>query len=141
MPHRNVVPQLIAGGTINPACFVKVSASANNTGLAATAGSGSAGDTCIGITEDSTYQPPGVLGAATSCVISGMAIPMFGVGDVCNLVAGTGGFTAGDPLKSDANANGITATSAGTDIVCAIALETTPAGQKGRVQIVAAHKL
>lgn len=132
--HRNAVPQLIAGGNINPATFVQLSSSADNTGLAGTANA-----FCIGIANDETYQPPGVLGAATYCAISGLPIPMFGFGDICNLVAGTGGFTVGQGLKSDANGNGVPAATAGTDIVCAYALETTPAGQKGRVVICTPH--
>ena len=135
MPHGNVVPQLIAGGNINPCCFVVVSTT-NNTGVQS-----GANGLAVGITKDETYQPPGVLGAATYCAVSGLPIPMYGVGDICNLVAGSAGFTAGDDIKSDANGNGVTATVAGTDIVCAKALETTTSGLKGRVQIVAYHKL
>lgn len=136
MPHRNSAPQLIAGGTINPACFVKLSTTANNTGLA-----GTSNCYAVGIINDETRQPQGVIGSTGEAVISGLPIPLFGIGDICNLVMGAGGCTAGDLLKSDTNGNGVTATVAGTDIYCAIALETTPASQKGRVQVLPPTKL
>jgi hypothetical protein len=133
---RNSAPNLIAGGDINPMTFVQLSAVHDNTGLAGTANAA-----CIAISQAGTKYPAGVLGSTAVAANAGDNLELFGLGDICNLVAGTGGFTAGDPIKSDANAAGVTATVAGTDVVCAFALETTTIGLYGRVQICTPHKL
>ena len=128
---RNVAPNLISGGTIAPSVLVKLSTSADNTCLQAVAN-----DKCIGISQPGTRDPQGV-SSNTYAAASGDTIELFGLGDICNLTAGTGGWTRGDLLVSDANGNGITAATDGTlQNIAAIALESTTAGQLGRVQIV-----
>lgn len=58
-------------------------------------------------------------------------------GLVVMLRAGTGGWTRGDELESDADGNGVTAgtTANSTRQIGAVALESVSAGELGRVQI------
>jgi hypothetical protein len=129
--HRNVSPSLIAGGNINPASFVMPSTVADNTGLQCTANT-----LPIGISDVGTDTPPGVVGSGTLNAKATEPISLFALGDVCNLTAGSGGWTQGQFLKSDASGNGIpVATSGVAQAVGARALETTPAGQQGLVQV------
>ena len=128
---RNQSPSLIAGGNISPSTFVKLSTSADNTGLQA-----GANDPPIGISGVGTKQPPGVTGSDAYHAHSGEAIELFGCGDICLLLAGSGGFTRGDRLKSDASGAGVTEASSGAiQNVGAIALESTTSGAYGRVQV------
>lgn len=130
---RNQSPNLIAGGTINPSVFVKVSTAADNTVLQAVAG-----DKVIGISQVGTKFPQGVVGSTGEAADAGDNIELFGFGDVTLLLAGSGGFTAGQFLKSDANGAGVPITGTTTpEAVGAVALETTTAGQYGRVQVLA----
>lgn len=135
---RNNAQSWIAGGTIQPSVFVKVSTSADNTVLQATAGSSSHGDQVIGISQAGSYDPPGFIGSATDAARAGLPIEVFALGDVCLLLS-SAGWTAGDYLKSDANGNGITSSTTG-DNIGAQALSTVLTGAYGRVQIlISAH--
>lgn len=117
----------VAGGTINPCCFVKLSTSANNTVLAA-----GAGDFPIGISQTGSRQSPNY--NTTYAAASGDMLDVHPPGDICLLKIGTGGCTAGDALKSDASGNGVTGT-LGTDKCGAIALETAAAGEFANVMV------
>src|SRR5205814_2334148 len=82
-------------------------------------------------------DPPGTTGAdITIAARAGDHIDVFGLGDVCNLVAGSGGWTVGDELKSDASGYGVTIGTTGDQEVGAIALETAVAGAKAKVLVV-----
>lgn len=124
----NACPQLKSGGTINPSCFIKVSTAANQTALQA-----GAGDLPIGISMEGSQQSPNL--NTTYAAATGDFFKFYALGDVCLLTIGSGGCTAGDALKSDANGNGVTGT-VGTDKCGAIALETAASGELAMVQIV-----
>lgn len=127
----NQQPQLIAGGTLAPMTFAKVSTAADDTCLQA-----GANDVIIGITQVGTDNPPGLTGATSNAATVGESIQLYGLGDICSLTAGSGGWTAGDRLKSDASGNGVTIATSGVSQNCgAVALETVAAGGIGRVQI------
>lgn len=128
---RNQAPNFRAGGNINPSSFVKVDTSADNQCLQA-----GAGEHAIAISQAGTKDAPGITGATAYAAQSGDNIEVFGQGELCNLLAGTGGFVRGDFLKSDANGAGVTTTSSG-DFVGAYALESAAAGTLGRVQVLA----
>lgn len=132
MADRNQAPLLRAGGNIATHSFVKLSTSANSTAL-------QAGDNefVIGIAQVGPKEPPGLSGASTNAAESGDNVQIFGLGDICLLRAGSGGWTAGDLLKSDSNGDGVTAATTGTTVqnVGAVALETVSAGELGLVQI------
>lgn len=128
---RNSSPNLRAGGTIQPATFVKVTTT-DDTGVAA-----GSNDKVIGISGVGTKDPPGVTGSGTYHAQSGDGVELLGIGDIGLLLAGSGGWTAGDFLVSDASGQGITAPTSGSPAnVGAIALETTAASSYGRVQVV-----
>ncbi len=97
--------QFRAGGTIGPAVFVKLSTAADNTVLQA-----GAGDPIIGISQVGQRRVPGLAGSdPTIAAIAGEFVEVFIIGDVAQLTAGAA-FTRGDFLMSDANGDGITAT-------------------------------
>lgn len=121
-------PNFIAGGTINPATFVKVSTAADNTVLAA-----GAGEWTIGIATPSQKLAPIPSNSSTYAATTGDAVTVFGLGDICNLQAGTAGWTRGAKLASDASGNGVAATTG--DYVGAVALESASASSLGRVQV------
>lgn len=129
---RNNSKPLIAGGTINPATFIKVSTVADNTALASTDGSSSHGDLIIGIAQVGTHDTPGV-SSNTYAATTNQPIEYFAEGDVCLLKAGSGGWTAGDNIKSASDSTGITASSG--DNVGAKAFQTVNAGEYGVVQV------
>jgi hypothetical protein len=117
----------LAGGTINPCCFVTVSTAANNTVLQT-----GTGGRMVGISQEGSYQSPNY--NTTSAAISTWPVKVYPPGEVCLLKIGTGGCTSGDFLKSDTNGNGVTGT-VGTDICGAIALETANAGEFASVLV------
>lgn len=129
---NNVSPQLVSGGNISPATFVKLSASADNTALQA-----GANEAVIGISQPGTKDAPGLTGASAYAAEAGDNMQIFGLGDICLLKAGSGGYTRGDRLKSDASGNGVPIAESGVaQNVGAIALESAAASEYGRVQIV-----
>lgn len=134
MTHRNQAPSLRAGGNIDTASFVKVSTADENTCL-------QAGDNerVIGISQMGTKYPQGLAGLSnTNAAETGDEVALFGLGDICRLRAGTGGFGSGDMLKSDTNGDGVPVATTGTTLqwVGAVAIEDAAAGELGRVQIV-----
>ena len=124
-------PNLVANGNISPACFVKLDTANDNYGLQA-----GAGDQTIGISSEATDQPPlSDLITTQFHAVAGEPIRLYGMGDICLLVAGAA-ITTERRLKSDVNGNGIPST-ADADFIGAIALETCAAsGQKVRVQVI-----
>lgn len=116
-----------AGGTIQPSTFVKLSTSADNTVLAA-----GSGDLPIGIATPSAKLVP-AFSQTGEAADSGDSVTVFGLGEVCLLLAGSGGLTHGDLVKSDSNGAGITAS--GGDKVGAFCLSNASAGNFARVQV------
>lgn len=125
---RNVV----AGGNILPYHFVKLSTSANNTVVVA-----GSNDIVFGVSKVGQKYAPTAANTNYYAAESGDGIEVYGPGETCMLVAGTGGWTAGDFLKSDTNGAGVTITATGTTAqnIGARALETVSAGEYGRVEI------
>lgn len=123
----------LAGGTIAPCSFVKQSTAADNKVLQA-----GANERAIGITTEDQLIAPGTTGADTTIhATAGYQAKVFGLGDICQLIAGTGGFTRGDLLESESTGYGITAITNGVPRkICAVALESAAAAAKGRVMIV-----
>ena len=136
MPVGSPGLEFIANGTIQPSRFVKLDTTAGKNFYVIQAAA--AGDTTvIGISQPGSYDPPGTTGAATDAARQGLPLMVYTLGDVCLLKAGTGGWTAGDFLVTDANGAGVTVTLSGTSALfySAKALETTSANELGRVQI------
>ena len=133
---NNQSPQLVAGGNISPSVFVKVSASADNTGLAA-----SNGDRPIGISQVGPAQPPGVTGSDSFAAHAGEEFQLFGIGDICLLKAGSAVcWTSNDLLMPSAANDGGTTASSG-NWAGAIALSTQAANTYGRVQVLSPYKV
>lgn len=126
---RNESPALIAGESLYPSRFAKLSTSADNTALAAGAGERTIGITGVG-GKDGREDASNDYHAQ-----AGDPVELFGLGDICLLQAGSGGWTRGDRLKPDALARGVT-TTVTTEWVGAEALESAAALEYGRVQVV-----
>lgn len=136
MSSRNCVPGMIAGGNINTSVFCTISAAADNTVL-----QGAVGNACQFISQVGTELAPIPNAANAFAAVAGDTIELFGFGDYCLLTVGAA-VTAGDPLKSNSTGQGITATSVGTDVVCAYALQSAAAsGIQIRVWICSPHYL
>jgi hypothetical protein len=125
-------PSMTCGGNILPSTFVKRSTTADKTLLQA-----AANDPIFGISQVGTHDAPGLSGSSAYAGISGIPIQYFIIGDACLLAANPSGagWAKGDFLKSDASGYGTTG-AAGSDNIGALALETTPGGQVGLVQMI-----
>lgn len=127
-------PTLVAGGTIQPAAFVKLSGAADNAMLQA-----GAGDVPIGIASEAQFYPP-VNDASGNALYpvyaaaAGQSCRVYGAGEICNVQADGTGFAHGDKLKPGAVGVATATTTAG-DVFGAVALETTPANALGRVKV------
>lgn len=130
-------PNFRAGGNINPYSFVTMNTAADNEVIQASAATA----VLIGITTPSMKLAPTTYNAATTlAAASGDPITIFGLGEICNLQAGSAStITRGDSVTSDAFGFGITATSG--QQVGAIALESIAANAIGRVQVVVGVKV
>ena len=126
----------MAGGNVNPAVFVK----SNGVDRQVVQCTGSA-DQPIGISQEGTDAPP-LDGAVTYAATSGQPISVHcpyepGGDEVVLLTAGTGGWTAGNNLVSDANGAGVVASTGITFVaiqwVGAQAALTATAGVLGQV--------
>lgn len=130
----NALKAYRANGTIRVARFVKIDSSDNNSVLEADAGERVIGISQIGGREAPipavTADPPEAAQATDSVLVHPD-------GDLCLLYLGTGGCTAGDLLKSDADGAGVAlAEGAGTaEEVGAVALETASAGEYAKVRV------
>jgi hypothetical protein len=117
-------PGFFAGSTVAPMSFVKMSGVRDweliQAGL---------NDRALFIVQQYQARAPGVSGSDQAVAATGVstlfpygqAVAVYAVGDQGKLRVSTT-VAAGDPLKSDANGWGQTATTAG-DVVCAYALE------------------
>jgi len=133
MNNRNQAPLLEAGGDIGVSVFVKLSTSAGHTALAA-----GANEQVIGISQVGPKEPPGLEGASALAAEAGDPIQIFGLGDICLLKAGSGGWTAGDNLKAGTAGVGVVAASTGTTVqnIGAVALTDAAEDEYGLVQII-----
>lgn len=122
-------PSFTAGGTITPMCFVKSSTTQDNQVLLC-----GSGDKPIGISQPEQRWAPWAPIQDGNAAKQGENIRVWTEGEVCWLILGAGGCTAGDYLKPDANGNGVTSSSDG-DIYGAQALEKGTVGQQVRVQV------
>ena len=123
-----------ANGTIRVSRFVKIDTADNNSVLEADANEKAVGISQIGGRE---APIPSVTADPPEAAQSGDNLAVLGVGeeDTVLLFAGTGGWTAGDELESDADGAGITAltTAATVRNIGAIGLETVSATEYGKV--------
>ncbi len=133
MANRNQSPLLTAGGDITTSSFIKLSTVAGHTALQA-----GANEQIIGISQVGPKEPPGVSGSSALAAQDGDQLQIFGLGDICDLRAGTGGWAAGALLKSDGNGNGVPAAATGTTVqnIGAMAMTAAAAGELAQVQIV-----
>src|SRR5579859_4615229 len=94
-------PAFLANANISPAQFVKLDATAGNNFKVLPCAA--ATDKIVGISQDSTYQPPGVIGSDGFAAHAGQPLDVYGDADVCLLqIDGGAGVTAGDFLTSTA---------------------------------------
>lgn len=127
---QQAIPNLVAGGDINPCRFVSLvadgSTPANRTVWQSTNGvaSGTEGDHVFGISGEGTRRFDATLHA-----VAGEHVEVGGPGTYMLLELGTGGCTAGAMLKSNADGKGI-AISADDDRVGGMALEAGAEGAK-----------
>ena len=131
MGHFNAQPKVKANGTISPSVFVVVDPTADDAVLQASATT----SVILGISQEGMRDAPGLTGSDnTIAARQGDPIQIFGIGDNCLLVAGTGGYTRGDLLMAEANTGrGITRTSGKP--YGAIALQSAAAGARARVVV------
>lgn len=121
MADMGFTPNLQAGGNISPFRFVKLSTSADFTGLQAAAES----DYPIGVTDGSIYQS--INNSSGYHAVSGTPITLQPSNTV-QIEIGSGGVTRGGFLESDADGKGVAA--AGAAAVSAyVALENGSAGE------------
>lgn len=119
---------VIAGGDIRPARFLTISTAANHTVLES-----NSGDTkLLGISDEHTRNAPQT-GGSTNHAEAGDQVLVHLPNDTCLLKIGSGGCTAGDFLKPDADGQGVTAGAAA--VAGAQALETAAAGVLARVRV------
>lgn len=127
-------PQYIAGGTIQPSRIVKIDTGANNNftvlqnAAATTLG--------VGISQQGSRDAPGLTGSATDAARAGQHIHIYGPGEQCLLMIGTGGVTQGDLIESDASGQGVTiGAGLGDHYYIGWALESALAGELARVYV------
>ena len=129
MQGKNV-PALnfVAGTTIQPSTFVKVSTAADYQCLPVT----STRDQIIGIAYEGSRKPP-VTGATGEAANQDDPLAVYGVGQTCYLTLGTT-VTHGQVLMTDANGCGIPSTGAGT-YYGAVCEQSGVAGNKVKVTV------
>jgi len=129
MPFEN--GSLKANGSIRRARFVKIDTSADNLCLEA-----DANEAIIGISSDSAQDAP-IPGASATAAEAGDMLQINTIGTFCLLEAGTGGWTPGAEIKSDADGKGVLVATTGTTIqeIGAIAYSTAAAGDLRRVLV------
>lgn len=130
---RNNAPRWSAGGSIYPSRFVKVYTSTGWTAVQCGANEDPIGISGPGVID--TREDVGNAYHAQTGDYAGQ-LEVYGVGDGPVLLkAGTGGWTAGDRLKSDANGCGVVANGPGQNYG-AYALEACSADEVGEVLFV-----
>jgi hypothetical protein len=124
-----------ANGTIRRCRFVKMDTADSNGVLEADANEKTVGISDIGTSDDG---PTPSVTADPSQVTAGKSVLVHTLGKTCQLEAGSGGFSAGDDLKSDADGKGVVAASTGTTVqrIGAHALTAAAAGELGWVIVV-----
>lgn len=120
--------QLKASGTIRTSRFIKHDTTENASALEA-----DAAEVTIGISSEGAQDAP-IPGASANAAEDGDSFMYHPQGQEALLELGTGGCTAGDRLKSDADGKGVTTTT-DTDWYGALAYETAVAGDKARVLV------
>ena len=126
---------MLANGTIRVSRFVKMDTADNNSVLEA-----DANEKVVGISQNGgreapipsvTADPPEAAQAADQLAVLGP-----GEEEDVLLYAGTGGWTSGDELESDADGAGVTAGTGAASVrnIGAIGLETVSAGEYGKVK-------
>lgn len=88
------------------------------------------GDLPIGISQEWTHDAP-IPSAATGAAAAGQELSVYGLGQICFLMCGTG-VTSGDFLKPDTNGKALVAT-VGTDKFGAQAVASGASGELVRV--------
>ncbi len=122
MADFGFIPNLIAGGDINPFRFVEISTSAAFTGTQANAAS----DNIVGVTDGSTYAFNVSLNAA---VVNGVGTQIsLQPTNTVQVEAGAGGVTIGCYLTSDSAGKALKTTTSG-QVAYYIALEAANAGE------------
>lgn len=135
MPRK--AQHFVADGAIGVSRFVKVSTAKDKT--VSQCGTNSL---VFGVSQTGTKNPPGVTGSGTGASdTDGDMIEVYLPGEVAPLIAGSGGWTAGQYLKSDSDGKGVAITATGQNVqeVGAIALEACAAGEVGDVFICPMH--
>jgi len=125
-------PAFIANGNINPSVFVKIDSTINFGVIQAAA----ATDKIFGVSDDGTYQPPGVTGSDGYAAHQNQPIKVYADGDVALITVGVAAITAGDYLKSDANGKAVTVVftlGAGTIFAGGQTLESANPGELARM--------
>lgn len=121
-------PAFMANGNIYPCRFVKLDTTADHKVLQS-----GAGDLSIGISQEGTNQAPIPEASTQYAAAAGQALKVYGVGERCKLEIGSGGCTAGDLLKPDADGKGVAVTAGNT--YGAVALTTSAAGELAEVVV------
>jgi hypothetical protein len=91
-----------AGGTIRPSRFVKLDTAADFSVLEC-----DANERVIGVAQTGLRDAPGLNGAGTDAASTGEEVMVVHPGQVAPLELGSGGATAGDMLKADADGKGV----------------------------------
>jgi len=120
-------PQFRAGADINTSTFVKISA--DNTVIPCVAG-----DRSDGVMHESSEDTPIPNADGDIAVRSGHSKRVYGLGEVCEIRVGTGGLSAGDKVKPDANAAGV-ATSTTGETFSAICLQAGASAGRAKVYL------
>lgn len=128
----NPAPQWIASGNIYPSRFVK-----QPVGTGFTVAQATLNANIVGISQEGTDTAPGTGGSGYAAT-DGENLKVYSLTDQCLLMAGAGGWLAGNRLESDADGKGIPIAggSAVSTHIGAIALDNAAAGELVLVQIV-----
>jgi hypothetical protein len=137
MPQGNIFSRLCSGN-VTVSSFVKVDSANPEHVILCSANT----DAALGISQEGAYLPPipQQTGTQYAGTTTSPPIRIYGPGtDQVLLITGTGGFSAGDLIMSDANGAGVTATS--NNLYNAQAQETqTTAGILARVTVLSPAK-
>lgn len=100
-----VAPRFLATGNVNPSVVVEADTSKNFHAKGSIANTSA--HKPLGISQEGSYYPPGVLGSDGYAAHDGQPLNIFGEGEECLLKVGSGaGVTAGDDLTWDTTAGG-----------------------------------
>lgn len=122
----------VANGNILPAHFVAGDPSVTlPTGMRSAIQADNTSKLLLGVSQQSTYDPPGVTGSTAYAAAAGQQIMVYSLDEECSLLVGTGGCTQGSYLVPDANGAGVLwdPTYAATNIVGFQAESSAAAGE------------